>query len=113
MLFKIGRRKFHIGRENVYPMIIAIAVPPRAPYKKSLDRKLLRIVEGGLIAKWRADEFTKVSFRAASDSEESSRKTYAINLVHLQAAFFLFLLGIFIATTTLAVEIIVQTSIHE
>ncbi|XP_068227656.1 glutamate receptor ionotropic, delta-1-like [Palaemon carinicauda] len=104
MVFQIGRRKFHIGRGTFYPMINAIALPPGAPYKRAFDRMLLLITEGGLIVKWRADEFTKVSFTAASDTGASSRKTYAINLIHLQAAFIVFLLGLFIATITLTVE---------
>ncbi|XP_068246676.1 glutamate receptor ionotropic, delta-2-like [Palaemon carinicauda] len=99
---KLGRSKFHIGRDDFFPHSIAVPVPIGAPYKEVFDRVMMRMVEGGLISKWKEEEVRKVSQRTP-DSVASSR-AYAITLKHLQAAFFIMIVGFVLATVVLVVE---------
>ncbi|XP_066960828.1 glutamate receptor ionotropic, delta-1-like [Macrobrachium rosenbergii] len=99
---KRGRRKFYFARQNFYPQGYGIACTSGSPFKKTFDRKLARMVEAGLIIKWATDEAQKVSMMTPSNEEGPDQ--LAITLQHLQAAFFVLMLGYLIAALALVIE---------
>ncbi|XP_068202874.1 uncharacterized protein [Palaemon carinicauda] len=98
---RLGRRKFHFGRSSFYPQGIVIGFFPGTPYKDIFNDLLLRMVEGGLVTKWRDDEIMAASSQLNLVEET---KTKAITLTHLQAAFFVIALGSSLATVVLLME---------
>ncbi|XP_064080693.1 glutamate receptor ionotropic, delta-1-like [Macrobrachium nipponense] len=101
---KRGRRKFYFARHNFYPQGYGIACTSGSPFKKIFDRKLARMVEAGLIIKWATDEAQKVSMIDKTPSNEEGTDQLAITLQHLQAAFFVLMLGYLIAALALVAE---------
>ncbi|XP_066950655.1 probable glutamate receptor [Macrobrachium rosenbergii] len=101
----LGRSKFHISRESFFPDNFAIPIPPGAPYKEPFDKILLKVIEGGLIMKWENDAFRRTAKPKILD--EDTRKFSAFTLKHLQAAFFLLILGFLLAVTALFLEVLV------
>ncbi|XP_064101106.1 uncharacterized protein LOC135211826 [Macrobrachium nipponense] len=102
---RLGRRKFHFGRSSFYPQGIVIGYFPGAPYKDIINDLLLRMVEGGLVNKWRDDEIMTASSK--ENWAVGPAKTKAITLNHLQAAFFVIALGSALATVVLLMENVV------
>ncbi|XP_064088894.1 glutamate receptor ionotropic, kainate glr-3-like [Macrobrachium nipponense] len=102
LVMKMGRNKFHIGRDDFFPHSIAIPLPRGAPYREAFDQVMMRMVEGGLISKWRGEEVRRVEERTSDDAVTS--QAYAITLRHLQAAFFILITGLALATVSLIVE---------
>ncbi|XP_066954072.1 probable glutamate receptor isoform X2 [Macrobrachium rosenbergii] len=82
LAMKMGRSKFHIGRDDFFPHSIAIPLPIGAPYRETFDIVMMRMVEGGLISKWREEEVRRVEARTSDGVVES--QVYAITLKHLQ-----------------------------
>ncbi|XP_068229264.1 glutamate receptor ionotropic, kainate glr-3-like [Palaemon carinicauda] len=102
LIGQIGRTKFHVARQAFYFHGIGIACPPGAPYISSISKMLLRMGEGGLIQKWFKDEIDKVSRGKSEDNKETIG---AIGLKHLQAAFFLVLIGSLAASLAFIIEV--------
>ncbi|XP_064101098.1 glutamate receptor ionotropic, kainate 2-like [Macrobrachium nipponense] len=96
-----GKENFHLGRHTFYPINYGIACPTGSPMKDKFSQLQARMVEGGLIYKWEDDEFYKVLKRA--DGNESNTPP-AISLIHLQAAFFLLVIGYVSAAVVLMAE---------
>ncbi|XP_064101788.1 glutamate receptor ionotropic, delta-2-like [Macrobrachium nipponense] len=99
---KLGSHKFHFGRSSFYQQNIVIICVPGVPYREVFNELLLRMVEGGLVEKWKDDEIFSTS-RKDSVKEESS-KISAITLTHLQGAFFIIAVGSLMSTVVLLAE---------
>ncbi|XP_066983160.1 glutamate receptor ionotropic, delta-2-like [Macrobrachium rosenbergii] len=99
---KYGSNKFHFGKETFFPQDAAIACPPGAPYVQSFNRVLTKLVEGGLNVKWEKDEIRKIPEKR-SDAD-GLPKISAITITHLQAAFFIVVLGILVSAAVLLME---------
>ncbi|XP_066976609.1 glutamate receptor ionotropic, delta-2-like [Macrobrachium rosenbergii] len=95
-------RKFHFGREKFLPLRIGLPCWTGAPYLESFNLALLRVVEGGLLSKWEEDEYRKLPEERTSKDGETN--TVAITIVHIQAAFYVLLLGICVAVAVLVIE---------
>ncbi|XP_063865701.1 glutamate receptor ionotropic, delta-2-like [Scylla paramamosain] len=93
-----GVQKFYISRDSFYPQSYATAFPTGSPIRVVVNPILTSITASGVIGKWMKEEVLKVT---KSVEEE---KNYAITLVHLQAAFFILLLGFLVATAALVAE---------
>ncbi|XP_071525796.1 uncharacterized protein [Panulirus ornatus] len=63
----------------------------------------MRLTEAGLVYKWAEEEVNKASHNSTPSGVGSG--STAIKLQHLQAAFFILLLGFAISATVLGVEI--------
>ncbi|XP_066982683.1 uncharacterized protein [Macrobrachium rosenbergii] len=98
-----GVRKFYYGKQLFFFQNLGIAIPTGAPFKEHFNRVLARVIEAGIFAKWGKDEFFKIT---KYDGDEEG-ETKAITLTHLQAAFFVVLLGYVAAALALCVENIV------
>ncbi|XP_071536859.1 glutamate receptor ionotropic, delta-2-like [Panulirus ornatus] len=99
-----GRQKFHIARDTFLPQGYGIACSSGSPFKDTFSRILVRLTEVGLVSKWADDEVDKVSQRVPPSSESGGPT--AISLQHLQAAFFIMVLGFVTSTTVLVIQII-------
>ncbi|KAK7085912.1 hypothetical protein SK128_018157 [Halocaridina rubra] len=51
------------------------------------------MIEGGLITKWADEELTKVAGKSKNTDEGSGRGAVVITVKHLQAAFFILVMG--------------------
>ncbi|XP_064120838.1 glutamate receptor ionotropic, delta-2-like [Macrobrachium nipponense] len=98
-----GLHKYHFAKNTFYPQSYGMACANGAPYKTLFDSLLIQITSAGLVQKWTKDEVSKVK---SADSSSSSGPG-AITLVQLQAAFFILLIGYFLATIALIVEAII------
>ncbi|XP_068201564.1 glutamate receptor ionotropic, delta-2-like [Palaemon carinicauda] len=102
MAKKHGTDQFHFGREVFYPQDAAIACPSGAPYLITFNRVLTRLVEGGLNVKWEKDEIGKIADKRSAD--EVRPRISAITITHLQAAFFVVVIGNVISAVILLIE---------
>ncbi|XP_071525269.1 glutamate receptor ionotropic, delta-2-like [Panulirus ornatus] len=100
-----GRNKFHIGRQTFLPQGSGIAFSNGSPYKIVFSRILIRLSEIGLLYKWVDDELNKVSQFLSTSSDAGPKP---ISLQHLQAAFFIMVLGFATSAVVLVLEIIVR-----
>ncbi|XP_068202880.1 glutamate receptor ionotropic, delta-1-like [Palaemon carinicauda] len=78
---KLGSQKFHFGRSSFYPQSIVVICIPGVPYQNVFTRLLLRMVEGGLVEKWKDDEIFTAS---GKDSDKEEVEISAITLTHMQ-----------------------------
>ncbi|XP_064120826.1 glutamate receptor ionotropic, delta-2-like [Macrobrachium nipponense] len=95
-------RKFYFGRETFLPLRIGLPCRTGAPYLESFSRAILRMVEGGLLSKWEVDEYGK--FAEERTDKDGETNTVVITIVHIQAAFYVLLLGICLAVIVLVIE---------
>ncbi|XP_068201021.1 uncharacterized protein [Palaemon carinicauda] len=95
-----GIRKFYYGRQLFFFQNLGIAIPTGAPFKGHFNRVLAQIIESGIFVKWSNDEFFKVTNAGGDDDS----KSMAITLTHLQAAFFVIVLGYLLAALSLCIE---------
>ncbi|XP_068220145.1 glutamate receptor ionotropic, delta-2-like [Palaemon carinicauda] len=96
-----GREKFHIGKDSFSSMWIGYACARGAPFKKEFNRLILRILQAGLIIKWKDDELRKM--KKARPGKAPSRQR-PIKLIYMQAAFYVLLLGYTVSTFTFLLE---------
>ncbi|XP_064102407.1 probable glutamate receptor isoform X2 [Macrobrachium nipponense] len=101
-----GREKFHLGRGRFYPLRYGIAFHTGSPLKDKFSHLILRLVEGGLVVKWKDDTVLKMS--RASKVLETSATHSAITLANLQGVFYVLALGYVASTVTLLIENIVR-----
>ncbi|XP_064102705.1 glutamate receptor ionotropic, delta-2-like [Macrobrachium nipponense] len=102
-----GREKFHLGRETFFPLRYGIAFHTGSPLKDKFSHLILRLIEGGLVVKWKDDTVLQMS--RASEVHEKSATLSAITLSNLQGAFYLMALGYFVSMVTLLLEIFLST----
>ncbi|XP_071537483.1 glutamate receptor ionotropic, delta-2-like isoform X2 [Panulirus ornatus] len=98
-----GREYYYIARHTFLPQCYGIACSSGSPFKDVFSRILIRLTEAGLVYKWAYDEVNNAS---PNFSVSGLTGPIAINLQHLQAAFFILLLGFTISAIVLGVEII-------
>ncbi|XP_068229311.1 probable glutamate receptor [Palaemon carinicauda] len=102
--WKYGRANFHFGREKFLPVFPGVACQKGSPLVDNFTRAVLRFREGGLIEKWLDDYFTKTPKDELIIDKDGKR--FSFTLVHLQAAFYLVLLGFGVASLALLAEVI-------
>ncbi|XP_042884676.1 glutamate receptor ionotropic, delta-2-like [Penaeus japonicus] len=100
---QLGFHEFYIARETFMPQGYGIACSSGSPLRDIFSKALTSMTEAGLVYKWAKDEVATVAQKSATSSEKGP---IAINLQHLQAAFFLVVLGYGLATIALIGEII-------
>ncbi|XP_071526285.1 glutamate receptor ionotropic, delta-2-like [Panulirus ornatus] len=100
-----GLDKFYFARQTFLPQGYGIVCSSGSPFQGVFSKILIRLTEVGMVSKWASDEVNKVS-RFMSPSSDSGPA--AISLQHLQAAFFIMVLGFVMSTTVLVMEITVR-----
>ncbi|XP_071532036.1 glutamate receptor ionotropic, delta-2-like [Panulirus ornatus] len=100
----LGRENFHIARQTFLPHGNGIACNSGSPIKDTFNRILMRLTEIGLVVKWERDEMNKITQYI---SPRKGKGPTAITLQHLQAAFFIMVLGFAISAFVLLTEIVV------
>ncbi|XP_064117821.1 glutamate receptor ionotropic, delta-2-like [Macrobrachium nipponense] len=96
-----GIRRFYFARNTFAPQYYGVACISGAPYLPKVNKLLSYMLEGGLITKWRDEEFQKV---AGSNIDTESTGPRAFSIRQLQAAFYILLIGILAAVAALAGE---------
>ncbi|XP_071548363.1 glutamate receptor ionotropic, delta-2-like [Panulirus ornatus] len=109
-----GRDNFFIGRQSFFPQSYGIACSKGTSHRAIFDRVLERIVEAGLVDKWKKDEIIKLG-QAASlagrlDQARRGVGPGAITIKHLQGAFFMYVLGSGVACLAFLVEKMYRSS---
>ncbi|XP_069193537.1 glutamate receptor ionotropic, delta-2-like [Procambarus clarkii] len=100
-----GRESYHMARNTFYPQAYGIACNKGSPFLPKFNQMLRRITEAGLIMRWKEQEISKISGRSPSRRGLSSdRGPSAITMKHLQAAFFVLLLGLVVGLLMLGAE---------
>ncbi|KAF2350704.1 hypothetical protein FHG87_018542, partial [Trinorchestia longiramus] len=87
-----GRSLFYLGRRSFYQQTYSIACRKGSPYIFAINDLLSRMIEAGLIYKWKDDEVKKVAGQSEGKLLEGS-ETGVLTLTHLQGAFLLYSLG--------------------
>ncbi|XP_068229295.1 probable glutamate receptor [Palaemon carinicauda] len=95
-----GLHNFYFGRNTFYPQSYSIACSNGSPYKVLFDSLLIKMTSAGLVQKWTQDEVDKVR----SGDTGGSNGPGAITLVHLQASFFIVVIGYTVAVVALIGE---------
>ncbi|XP_069995050.1 probable glutamate receptor [Penaeus vannamei] len=102
---RLGRHRFHFARNSFYPQRYGMALTSGAPFKEEFDRVLLQLTAAGLVDKWTRDELASVRRDGrATEGPAGDEGPGAITLVHLQAAFFLLVLGCAVSAIVLVGE---------
>ncbi|KAK7076309.1 hypothetical protein SK128_001033 [Halocaridina rubra] len=101
---KKGLDRYHFGRQTFYPQGYGIACNTGAPYREKFNEMLVFMREGGLISKWADEELVKVAGKSKRTSDTTSGRAKVISLKHLQAAFFILLIGFIFAGVVLMGE---------
>ncbi|CAL4079622.1 unnamed protein product [Meganyctiphanes norvegica] len=95
-----GSRLFHIGRDSFHPNPNGFACSSGAPYKYVVDKIIYRMIETGLIQK-----FIKIEMDSVHEPrvpEDLPQKPLVLE--HMQAAFYILLIGFILATLIFIVE---------
>ncbi|XP_068201416.1 glutamate receptor ionotropic, delta-2-like isoform X1 [Palaemon carinicauda] len=96
-----GIRRFYFARNTFAPQYYGAACISGAPYLPKVNKILSYMLEGGLITKWRDTEFQKV---AGSNVITETGGSRAFSIKHLQAAFYILLIGLLTAVIVLVGE---------
>ncbi|XP_071522288.1 probable glutamate receptor [Panulirus ornatus] len=100
-----GRENYYFSRETFYPQGYGVACNRGAPFLPKLNQMLAYMMEAGLILQWRVHQIMKASENSPRGDSKASRSS-AITLKHLQATFFVLVLGFLLAVIMLGVEVI-------
>ncbi|XP_063591946.1 glutamate receptor ionotropic, delta-2-like [Penaeus indicus] len=103
-----GRDEFYFGRQTFYPQGYGIACYSGAPFLGVFNQMLGRMISAGLVNKWAQDEVQKVSRTSSTSRKGVAGGPSAITLEHLQAAFFILLIGFLVSLLALVVEIVAK-----
>lgn len=95
-----GRHKYYFARNAFYPQGYGIACTSGSPLRRVFDKILTQMSAAGLVQKWTRDEIMK----AAKRDNDIATGPGAITLRHLQAAFFLLVLGYLLGGLALLLE---------
>ncbi|KAK3891552.1 hypothetical protein Pcinc_004552 [Petrolisthes cinctipes] len=98
---RLGRQRFHMGREHFYPQSYGIVCTTGSPLTAVLERILRRMAAAGLVQKWTKDEKVKVEGSRGNDEKGTIG---AITIKHLQAAYFFLLLGYILSVLAFLLE---------
>lgn len=98
-------RDLHIMENCVINMPISIGLQKNAPIKKTVDKYVRRIIEGGLVKKW-LDDVMQISLNTEIHGTFAQETKALMNLRKFCGAFVALFLGYFICVITLLVEII-------
>ncbi|KAK3894723.1 hypothetical protein Pcinc_001534 [Petrolisthes cinctipes] len=96
-----------MGRQSFFPQGYGIACPSGAGYREHFDILLERMVEAGLVEKWKTDEILTLNRRrhsSPSTGEIVRKGPGAITITHLQGAFFIYVIGGGLALLVLMIE---------
>ncbi|XP_068228604.1 probable glutamate receptor [Palaemon carinicauda] len=98
-----GIRRYYFARDTFAPQFYGAAAISGLPFLPVVDKMLLYMMEGGLIAKWVDNEFQKV---AGNNTivEASGSKPFSIK--QLQAAFYILVIGFITGTIAMIFEIV-------
>ncbi|KAK4324866.1 hypothetical protein Pmani_004516 [Petrolisthes manimaculis] len=104
-----GRQRFYLAQQTFYPQGYGIACFSGAPFLPKFNQMLMRILSSGLISHWKDIELGRASSSSSASSSTptltGNRKPEAITLEHLQAAFFILVLGFLTAVISLVGEV--------
>ncbi|XP_066984734.1 glutamate receptor ionotropic, delta-2-like [Macrobrachium rosenbergii] len=100
---KRGLSQFYLARETFAPQYYGAPCFPGAPFLSVFNKMLSYMTEGGVITKFVENEFRKVATHRVVIQESQTR---AFTIKHLQAAFYVLLIGFIIAAVALIVECI-------
>ncbi|KAK4319070.1 hypothetical protein Pmani_009964 [Petrolisthes manimaculis] len=104
-----GRQRFYISQQTFYPQGYCIACFSGAPFLPKFNQMLMRMLSSGLISHWKDIELGRASSSSSASSFTSTltgnRKPEAITMEHLQAAFFILVLGYLTAVISLVGEV--------
>ncbi|KAK4314826.1 hypothetical protein Pmani_013912 [Petrolisthes manimaculis] len=104
-----GRQRFYFAQQTFYPQGYGIACFSGAPFLPKFNQMLMRMLSSGLISHWKDIELGRASSSSSASSSTptltGNRKSEAITLEHLQAAFFVLVLGFLTAVISLVGEV--------
>ncbi|XP_068208645.1 glutamate receptor ionotropic, delta-2-like [Palaemon carinicauda] len=89
-----GHQKFHFAHNEFYPHGYSIACPTGSPYKSVFEKELIWLMSTGLIQKLARTELIK-SQKPVTSTEKDKE---AFTIQHLQAGFYLLVMGYIVAT---------------
>jgi hypothetical protein len=84
---------------------LAIAVRKRNPFFEVMDKVIVRIVEGGIFMQMKKRSFVKENLQTKFDLNMFNDTYSAINIRHLQTAFYFLILGYVLAGVCFVTEI--------
>ncbi|KAK4327145.1 hypothetical protein Pmani_002374 [Petrolisthes manimaculis] len=112
-----GKTLLYIGRDSIISGQSAWPMPHDAPYKPVIDRCLLAVIEGGLYEKWNQDYLLlahekspglKKELEAVNIDNGNDGSFTPLNIVHLQGAFMVLLIGFLMSSILEVNEIVLK-----
>ncbi|CAG0898193.1 unnamed protein product [Darwinula stevensoni] len=100
----LGEERFQVARETFFSHSHGIAVSKGAPYHASLDSKVMRVVQSGLMDHWMQEVFNAARLHSHRWDGEGDGDDKPIKLEELQGAFYILLIGHGAALLVLAAE---------
>ncbi|XP_023242246.1 ionotropic receptor 93a-like [Centruroides sculpturatus] len=98
-----GIESFLISTDQLYVNTIAIGIIKKFPYKKNIDKVILRLFETGIIRKFEKDEVRRNSINRSSHSENSETKL-VLNMYDLVGPFSILVVGYTLSLVSLFLE---------
>ncbi|XP_067123579.1 ionotropic receptor 93a-like [Centruroides vittatus] len=102
-LSPLGIENFLISTDQLYVNTIALGIIKKFPYKKNIDKVIVRLFESGIIMKFENDEVKKKSVNRLSHSENSETK-HVLNMYDLVGPFLITVVGYILSLVILFFE---------
>ncbi|XP_068228721.1 glutamate receptor ionotropic, delta-1-like [Palaemon carinicauda] len=98
---KKGRSQYYFARDTFAPQYYGAPCVSGAPFLYNFNKMISYMTEGGLKAKWVDNEFQKVAGKGIIINNSGPK---AFTVTHLQAAFYIILIGFLTASAGLIAE---------
>ncbi|XP_068210615.1 glutamate receptor-like isoform X2 [Palaemon carinicauda] len=102
---RFGNRKYYFSRDKFFRVYVSFPFQSGSPITAIFTHFLLRLQETGIMGKWIEDIFQTIPLDPSARKEET--KSFSITLNHLQAGFYLFVMGLLVAFVVLLFEVLV------
>ncbi|XP_023242242.1 uncharacterized protein LOC111640464 [Centruroides sculpturatus] len=102
-LYSLGIENFLISTDQLYTNNIAFGIAKKFPYRKEIDKVILRLFDTGIIRKFENDELRKLKRNRQSNSE-NSRIKHVLSMTDLAGPFSILVIGFILSLVTFLME---------
>ncbi|XP_076352809.1 glutamate receptor ionotropic, delta-1-like [Tachypleus tridentatus] len=101
---KMGEDKFSIAKDSFSSVTVGIALQKGCPYKESFDKIIRRIVQAGLMQKWKRDVKETLRRNTSGNNQETTIRPLQVD--DLFGACMFLLIGNTLSTLLLVIELV-------
>lgn len=103
---------YAFGKEDFFFERVALAFPQNSPWIKHFDKEIKKIVQGGLIQRWK-QVFWPPDDECSGGARGGVGSTAVVTVTDMQGSFFILMMGCFLALIVLLVECMTAKSWQE